>query len=772
MIEEKAPAGGLTMKRKIWMFFFIAVCIPTIAISSIYLYAFSGEAKMRYQSSLQTELGTLSSQIDSIVSKVDKLTLELSFATNLNPFLLRPEQISMYDMITLQNSLRDKISLSGMIKSAYLYFKVNDKILTTNEGLYNRDDFYDKALINRLLQSKGSGASGLELRQVADSEIVAPSEVLTVERSVPLSAKQSLGFLVVNIDEQRFFSTFENLAGESSNDVFIANLKDRSIFYQSQNDDLSSALVAHLAHIALPESGQTEVVSLAGSKYFVGYKLMPSPGWLLMKVIPYGEYRQAMNAKLVSTLLIGSVIMLLGLALSYLFSGIIYRPWRNILTSYRNVFGPAGPSRKLDEYALVSSGIDHLLTENSQIRSTMEQMEPMMRHKLIYDLLTNRVHDVALTRQLLEQKSIRFPHPYFVVCIVDCTLEVSRHTAAFGKMELLLFGFVESAFLKRFEVAGTVLDEGQFSFILNLPDDPLESGVRNVLGDTCQAIRESAQAEVNATLQFSFGTLCHEIEQLHESFAQAKRGLKYKALYGKSDVVFSGDAPQGGMIEYPVSLQKMLVYSIKSMNRGKAGEAISALFRQYVYNETFPPEKIHELMTIFVGAVISELLQEGYEMEDLNTISILQIDRCGNKEEMESLIRNTMDRMIGKMECQDEKRSDNLYIAKAIRFIEEQYRNNISIGDIAEHVGLSPNYLSRIFKNETGHPPLDYLTRYRIKIGKELLLADNRYSLQEVGTMIGYNDVQSFIRFFKKYEAVTPSVFRKLGVVTTITRDE
>ena len=61
------------------------------------------------------------------------------------------------------------------------------------------------------------------------------------------------------------------------------------------------------------------------------------------------------------------------------------------------------------------------------------------------------------------------------------------------------------------------------------------------------------------------------------------------------------------------------------------------------------------------------------------------------------------------------------YILKTLKFIEENYMNDISSVDIAENVGISSDYITKQFKKELEMTPLDYLRKYRIAKAIELI---------------------------------------------------
>lgn len=105
----------------------------------------------------------------------------------------------------------------------------------------------------------------------------------------------------------------------------------------------------------------------------------------------------------------------------------------------------------------------------------------------------------------------------------------------------------------------------------------------------------------------------------------------------------------------------------------------------------------------------------------------------------------------------------NLYsvtsIKLAIQFITKNFDKNITLKDVADEVFLSQNYLSELFKKETGEGFYEFLSNYRIKRAKELLVTTN-LKIYEVAENVGYNDSITFGRAFKKITGVTPNSFR------------
>ena len=100
------------------------------------------------------------------------------------------------------------------------------------------------------------------------------------------------------------------------------------------------------------------------------------------------------------------------------------------------------------------------------------------------------------------------------------------------------------------------------------------------------------------------------------------------------------------------------------------------------------------------------------------------------------------------------------YAEKVMQWIEEHYKEDIRLEDIAEALHLSKYYLSRLFQNETGSSIPQYLTARRIKIACRLLQTTS-YPIERIGIEVGIPNPSYFIRIFRKAVGTTPLKYRK-----------
>lgn len=107
-----------------------------------------------------------------------------------------------------------------------------------------------------------------------------------------------------------------------------------------------------------------------------------------------------------------------------------------------------------------------------------------------------------------------------------------------------------------------------------------------------------------------------------------------------------------------------------------------------------------------------------------------------------------------------DKRMSPTAVQQAIKYIYTNFRKNISLDGVSQCLSLSPNYLGKIFKLQTGSSFNEYLNMLRLKYACEMLIKTDS-SVKEIAFSSGYNSVEYFLYSFKKYIHTTPSDYRR-----------
>lgn len=99
-------------------------------------------------------------------------------------------------------------------------------------------------------------------------------------------------------------------------------------------------------------------------------------------------------------------------------------------------------------------------------------------------------------------------------------------------------------------------------------------------------------------------------------------------------------------------------------------------------------------------------------------------------------------------------------VRRAVAYLEQMFREDITLEDISEKLVINPSYLSRAIKKETGRGFVEILTEIRLDIAKQLLEQPNA-KVYSVAEQVGYKEYPYFYQVFKKHCGISPKEYRK-----------
>lgn len=137
--------------------------------------------------------------------------------------------------------------------------------------------------------------------------------------------------------------------------------------------------------------------------------------------------------------------------------------------------------------------------------------------------------------------------------------------------------------------------------------------------------------------------------------------------------------------------------------------------------------------------VLEYLVKSDIRQKDIEKV----LDKIENKEKEQSLEKKEIRGGYSKI------------IDKAINYIDKNYKEQITLTDVANHVYISNEYLSRLFKEEVGENFISYITTLRLEKGR-MLLRNTDKKISDIAESVGYSNVSYFSKSYKKYFEINP----------------
>lgn len=253
------------------------------------------------------------------------------------------------------------------------------------------------------------------------------------------------------------------------------------------------------------------------------------------------------------------------------------------------------------------------------------------------------------------------------------------------------------------------------------------------------------------------------LDKIHHSLAAADTAVKYRIVNGVNRVINSASLsfPHYSIRDYiTVDDEKTFFHLIQNCDMIELKNWILSLFQSpHIIKYASPP------LLFDLAEKCADIFGEAVKTLDPDSMPRSEILRqaLDNCRSLEDILRTLLEHI--QSFAQDYYTSRTETYSKPIQMMKDyvllHYREPIKLNDMAELVHFHPNYLSELFRKETGMTFSDYLTDCRLDAAKRLLL-DLQYNVYDVAELVGIKDTKYFSRIFKKAVGVTPSEYRKL----------
>jgi len=308
------------------------------------------------------------------------------------------------------------------------------------------------------------------------------------------------------------------------------------------------------------------------------------------------------------------------------------------------------------------------------------------------------------------------------------------------------------------------IEDNLYSFLLKqLSSDTgeiIESCLKRVIKNLVKIFN------ISTTIAISQSTSsCNNINRLYEETLDA---TKAKWCIGSGRVIWAsemGYASNDIVVDKKLELDYTDIQAniTKMMLFGEKYEIVKYL-DEYFSNlpaELKNTKKHFQTLCLKILEICIKLLTEANQsVSDIIRDRLSMLDELLLYETYDSLKKWVIDRVMELTICMSKiktNRSSRL-VEKVYNIIQDYYNQDITIEMISDMVYFSPNYISRIFKNETGITILQCLTKVRMEKAVEMM-KNPSLKIAEITEKVGYRSASYFGQIFKQYYGVTPKEY-------------
>lgn len=218
-------------------------------------------------------------------------------------------------------------------------------------------------------------------------------------------------------------------------------------------------------------------------------------------------------------------------------------------------------------------------------------------------------------------------------------------------------------------------------------------------------------------------------------------------------------APMDAEMRFYDSVKRGDYETVKSLYRPLGGEGFGVLSKNPIQNL-----KYH--LVIAIAFMTRFCIEGGMQSEaaySLSDVYIRQADLCTTEEQIQKLHREAIREFTLKMEqIAKGRRFWSKPVVQCKEFIYANLTRNFLVSEMADTVGFTVPYLSRLFHKETGMTIRSYIMKRRLEEAAKLLLYSD-YEAADIAHLLAFSSHSHFIQMFKREYGVTPRQYRETG---------
>jgi AraC-like DNA-binding protein len=450
-----------------------------------------------------------------------------------------------------------------------------------------------------------------------------------------------------------------------------------------------------------------------------------------------------LTAKLKTVRIVAIALVLfylaIGIAISYMLARRDYRPIAQMLSLVRARLRPT--ENGSNEYSILENAIYAMLNDADRSESEILLYKPLARNTCLTKLLRHGA-DYAETARTMELLDISFPHEYYrcLVLLLDEGQIVPESV-----LELLKPGLDH----RLVTVYWVELDGRSKALILNADSDEAED-------EAIEMLREDLRGAFVAYRAIGVGRRYRSPDELHLSYTEALRALEYRFIQTDGATLYAERFADAHDWKGTIREEEELKLAIRNGNAADAVEMAHRVIRTELQAGRLPLGEIRFLC--YRVATVALVALEEINIARSPSISLNELLQQDELDAMLATIRKLYEEAARLAAEERSSRNDQL-IRDIQTYLEQHYTDqNLSLTSVADTFGISPSYLSRYFKNQTGTNFVDYVNRRRIEASKRWLTGEE--TVVQVAQKVGFDNDITFRRLFKKYMGITPSGYK------------
>lgn len=640
------------------------------------------------------------------------------------------------------------------IYSTYFYLDGADYVISTDKGItrleqYESLDWLEEALADR------QGISGVWVPRQLASGVNVISYVLPLNRL----STTTRGTIVVNLKEAQI-SDYLRASEPGQHGYFLLGSDGLIISHQDKNLLFTDANELPVIGEILRQSARDGYVihEVDGERLIYTWSRSDQFPWWTIHIYSMDELMSKALKLQRSIMWLTVLIIVLGAVMAVLLATWLSKPVRQLVRAVGNRIN-LGLS-KMNELAFLESAFRRMQEDEEKLYQLLKEREQDAHSLAIHHLLRGEV-----TRQAGEL----FPHPYFRIAVVAIDqykqYQEGTNPETRSYHRYVFLSQCERLFPEHVRVRGVYYGEGCFVLVLNYGEEWLHRHAEE-LQAALETIRDQAPELFGRSVTIGVSSQTDERSRITDRLVEAMEVIKHRLIGGTGGITFWEPEPdRDRKYIYPSHSERRILNFLDIGDLESINKELELIRDEIRSAEYISYDNILFIYNQLVGVTIKHLRENNISTSGIFAgrrhiySAIASFDTL---EELENCLKEFFAEIVRYMARHPGKAN---YGERILRYLEEHYCEDIVFEDMAREIGISYSYMRKIFYEVTGKSLIEYTNWLRIQKAKQIMLESDS-SMAQIAASVGYANVQSFNRFFRKFEGMSPSHYKALKLGT------
>ncbi|MGO4106918.1 AraC family transcriptional regulator [Paenibacillus sp. YAF4_2] len=748
------------MKRFPMMLQLILILICVMAIPTAILTWYSGTRILGYSESAiaDTSLAGLNANRELNENAMNNLAQDAvqlagtNIFDRIRSFKTYSELNSDYiDVVSALKILNELVSLNHRVDGVYsTYFLLEgaNYVVSSDRGITTLDRYEPVDWLEKALEGR-RGIGGVWYPRQLDSGIKVVSYVLPLNRL----STTTRGTIVVNLRESQIGDYLSS--SEPGAEGFMLLKSDGTIISHNDKsllltDGSKQPFIQEILRNQVREGYAFHV--LEGERLLYTWSRSEQLGWWNVNIYSMDELMTKTYSLQRSIILIMGIIIFAGTILAVLLATWLSQPFRKLVLTIRERSNLVGSNK--NELAFLESAFKRMQEEEEGLHALLQEREQDTRSLSIHHLLRGEVK-----KPIAEM----FPERYYVVAIVS--IDRFRRYVSKNNPETrsyhryLLLSKCESLFPDGVHARGIYQNDGFFVFIINYGQDEQENGANGIKGALIQ-IRDTALDLLGHSVTTGVSSQTEFSVMIPERVAEATEAIKHRMTKGSGCIFYwKQEEERSRKYIYPTNSERRIVNFLDRADLDSILMELESISREIHSDEYISYDNILFIYNQLIGVTVKHLRENHISTSRIfagrgNIYSA--IASMDTLDELENYIRDFFTEIVQHLA---RRTGEANHGDRIIGYLEQNFCKEIVFEEMAKEIGISYSYMRKIVYELTGKSMIDYTNQLRIEKAKQLLM-ESKMTITQIATEVGYFNVQSFNRFFRKYEGMPPSSYK------------